>query len=159
MQPIFQEVIKIDRTKFNVDKDTAKRTCNGIVFDSILEMKYYRDVLLPNVESDVVKYYELQKKYVLQEGFVHNDKKVLPIVYVADFYVEYSDGHVEVIDIKGCPDSTAKIKRKLFWHTYPELDYQWITYVKKFGGWGSYDDFNNMRREAKRAKKKQQQTD
>lgn len=84
MQPIFQEVIKIDRTKFNVDKDTAKRTCNGIVFDSILEMKYYRDVLLPNVESDVVKYYELQKKYVLQEGFVHNDKKVLPIVYVAD---------------------------------------------------------------------------
>lgn len=53
-------MIKINRSKFNVDKDKSKRTYNGIVFDSVLEMKYFRDVLCPKVESgDVVKY-ELQ---------------------------------------------------------------------------------------------------
>lgn len=29
----------LGRTKFNVDKDISKRTYEGIVFDSILEMK------------------------------------------------------------------------------------------------------------------------
>ena len=116
-----------NRTKFNVDKDNSKRTYDGITFDSILEMKYYRDVVLPKMESGEIKHYELQKKYILQNGFDRNGKKVLPITYIADFYIEYFDGQTEVIDIKGCPDTTAKIKRKLFWHKYPNIDYQWIT--------------------------------
>lgn len=148
------EVIEIERTKFNVDKDTEKRTCNGIVFDSVLEMKYYRDVVLPKKESGEIIYYELQKKYILQDGFEHDGKKVLPIIYVADFYIKYSDKHIEVIDIKGCPDTTAKIKRKMFWYKYPNIDYRWITYVKKFGGWGDYDYYNKLRRETKRKNKK-----
>lgn len=143
----------MDRTKFNVDKDRERRTFNGVTFDSQLEMKYYRDVLLPKVESGEVKHYELQKKYILQDGFKRNGKSVLPITYVADFYIEYADGRIEVIDTKGCPDSTAKIKRKLFWKRYPDIDYQWISYIKKFGGWGSYDDFNRLRKDAKRAEK------
>ena len=114
-------------------------------------MKYYRDVLLPKVESGEIANYELQKKYILQEGFIHKGKRILPVTYVADFYIEYTDGHSEVIDIKGCPDTTAKIKRKLFWAVYPDIDYLWITYVKKFGGWGDYDEFNRLRKEAKRS--------
>ena len=149
----FLEVIVIDRTKFNVDKDKEKRTCNDIVFDSVLEMKYYRDVVLPKVESGEIKYFELQKKYILQEGFEHNGKRVLPIIYIADFYIEYSNGKSVVIDIKGCPDTTAKIKRKLFWYRYPDIDYQWITYVKKFGGWGNYDEYNKLRKQIKREQK------
>lgn len=144
------------RTKFNVDKDKEKRTCNGITFDSVLEMKYYRDVVLPKKESGEITYFELQKKYVLQDGFIRREKCVLPIIYVADFYIEYADGRVEVIDIKGCPDTTAKLKRKLFWCRYPELDYIWISYVKKFGGWGEYDDYNRRRNEEKRKKKHQE---
>ena len=147
-------MVNIERTKFNVDKDKLKRTCNGIVFDSVLEMKYYRDVVLPKVESGEIKKYELQKKYILQDGFERNGKKVLPITYVADFYIEYSNGNIEVIDIKGCPDTTAKIKRKLFWNKYPNIDYKWITYVKKFGGWGSYDEYNKIRQRLKREKKR-----
>lgn len=49
------------RTKFNVDKDKDKRTFAGIVFDSQLEMKYFRDVLCPRVESGDVVHFELQK--------------------------------------------------------------------------------------------------
>lgn len=143
----------MERSKFNVDKDTEKRTCNGIVFDSVMEMKYYRDVVLPGVESGDIAQYELQKKYILLDGFTRNGKRVLPITYVADFYIEYSDGRIEVIDIKGCPDNTAKLKRKLFWNRYPEINYLWISYIKKYGGWGNYDDFVQMRKDAKRIAK------
>lgn len=132
---------------------------DGIVFDSVLEMKYYRDVVLPKKESGEILYFELQKKYILQDGFERNGKKILPITYVADFYIEYSDGHVEVIDIKGCPDTTAKIKRKLFWHRYPELDYIWVSYIKKFGGWGDYDEYNKLRRDAKKKAREGDKTD
>lgn len=43
------------RTKFNVDKETDTRTCDGIVFDSRLEMRYYSDVVLPGVENGEIK--------------------------------------------------------------------------------------------------------
>ncbi len=141
------------RTKFNVDKDKEKRTCNGIVFDSQLEMRYYRDVLLPKVESGELKRYELQKKYILQDGFVRNGKKVLPITYIADFYMEYADGHQEVIDTKGLPDPVAKLKRKLFWKKYPQIDFMWVTYIKKYGGWLDWERARTLRKEEKRNKK------
>ena len=141
------------RSKYNVDKDTAKRTYNNIVFDSVLEMKYYRDVILPNVESGLIKYYELQKEYELQPKFTHNGKTVLPIKYVADFYVEYTDGHKEVIDTKGLPDSVALLKRKMYWYHYPDVDYKWITYVKKYGGWLDYDTVKKLRSQEKKNKK------
>lgn len=140
------------RTKFNVDKDKSKRTWNGIVFDSKLEMRYYRDVLCPLVESGEVTKLELQKKYELQSGFLRNGKKILPIIYVADFYVEYANGYMEVIDTKGMPDSVAKIKRKLFWFKHPNVNYRWVTYIKKFGGWIDYEQAKNMRNKEKQSK-------
>ena len=143
------------RSKYNVDKDTAKRTYNNIVFDSVLEMKYYRDVILPNVESGLIKYYELQKEYELQPKFTHNGKTVLPIKYVADFYIEYTDGHKEVIDTKGLPDSVALLKRKMYWYHYPDVDYKWITYVKKYGGWLDYDTVKKLRSQEKKNKKEE----
>jgi hypothetical protein len=146
----------MERTKFNVDKDKEKRTCDGIVFDSQLEMKYYRDVLCPKVESGEVVYYELQKKYELQPKFSRNGKTVLPVTYVADFYIQYADGSIEVVDTKGCPDSIAKLKRKLFWYRYPDIDYHWITYVQKWGGWRDYEEVAALRKNAKRCKKKKE---
>lgn len=53
---------KSNRTKFNVDKNTAKRMSDdGIVFDSILEKNFYQEVILPNVQSGIIVEYELQK--------------------------------------------------------------------------------------------------
>ena len=148
------EVIKITRSKFNVDKDKSKRTHNGIVFDSVLEMKYYRDVLCPAVESGDVVSYELQKPYELQPKFRHDGKSVQPIKYVADFFIVYKDGHEEVIDTKGCPDSVALLKRKLFWYKFPDIDYKWVTWVKKFGGWIEYEEYKQLKREERREKDK-----
>ena len=145
-------MIKITRSKFNVDKDKSKRTHNGIVFDSVLEMKYYRDVLCPAVESGDVVSYELQKPYELQPKFRHDEKSVQSIKYVADFFIVYKDGHEEVIDTKGCPDSVALLKRKLFWYKFPDVDYKWVTWVKKFGGWIDYEEYKRLKREEKRSK-------
>lgn len=146
----------MERTKFNVDKDTEKRTYNGIVFDSVLEMKYYRDVLCPLVESGDVVEYELQKPYELQPKFVHGGKNVQPITYVADFYMEFKDGSIKVVDTKGCPDSVAILKRKLFWYRYPEIDYVWMCYSKIDGGWQTYEYVKKQRAARKLAKKKAQ---
>ena len=143
------ELITIERSKYNVDPDKAKRTYDGIVFASVMEMKYYRDVVLPLARSGEIAHYELQKEYVLQPKYIHDGKTVRPITYVADFYIEYSDGRIEVIDTKGCADSVAKIKKKMFMYQYPNLPYRWVTYVKKLGGWRDYDDVKQLRKEAK----------
>lgn len=136
-----------DASKFNVSNDREKRTYNGIVFDSVMEMRFYRDVVLPQAESGDIARYELQKEYILQPEFINRDgKKVKPITYVADFYIEHDDGRIEVIDTKGCADSSAKLKRKLFWYKYPELNYRWICYSKCDGGWVDYEFVNQQRK-------------
>lgn len=145
----------MSRSKFNVASELEDRTYDGIVFDSKMEMRYYRDVLCPGVESGTVVNYERQRPYVLQEGFRRGDKNVKAITYVADFYVEYADGHEEVIDIKGYPDAVALLKRKLFWHQYPDTDYKWLSYVKKYGGWVEFEELKKMRKQDKLKKKKE----
>ena len=145
------------RTKFNVDKDKEKRTFDDIVFDSKVEMKYYRDVILSLSRSGEIKHFELQKKYILQPKFHNGTKYVQPIIYVADFYIEYSDGTIEVIDTKGFPDSVAKIKRKMFWYLYPEVTYKWICYSELYGNeedgyWCDYEYVERQRRLRKKEK-------
>ena len=57
------------RSKYNVSRDKSKRTYDGIVFDSELEMKYYKDVVLPGVASGEIVDYQLQKPYELQPKY------------------------------------------------------------------------------------------
>lgn len=145
----------MNRTKFNVDKDKSRRTYDGIIFDSMLEMRYFRDVLHPLIKSGDVVSYELQKPYELQPGFVYHGKRVQPVRYVADFFIVYRDGHKEVVDTKGCPDSVAVLKRKLFWYHYPSVNYKWLTWVKRFGGWIEYEEYKQLKRKEKARKGKE----
>jgi hypothetical protein len=145
----------MSRTKFNVDRDNSDRTYDGITFDSKVEMWYYRDVVLPGVESGDIESYELQKAYELQPKFEHDGTTVRPIEYVADFYIRYADGREEVIDIKGFPDAVAKLKRKLFWYVYPEITYKWLSFVKKYDGWIEYDERARRKRAEKKMNKKE----
>ena len=147
-------VIKISRSKFNVSKNTASRTYNGIVFDSGMEMKYYRDVVLPQAGSGEILEYELQKPYTLQPKFIRDNKTVQPIIYVADFFIRCKDGSEAVIDVKGCPDNTAKLKRKLFWYNYPDIDYRWVCLSVIDGGWRDYSYVEKQRGERKKNNKK-----
>lgn len=140
------------RSKYNVSDNTHERTYNGITFDSRMEMQYYRDVVLPLMESGEALNFELQKRYILQPRFIKGMKTVQPITYTADFYIEYADGHCEVIDTKGCPDNVALLKRKMFWYHFPDIQYRWLTFIKKFGGWIEYEQAVKYRKEAKKAR-------
>lgn len=140
----------MNRTKFNVSKDNTNRTYNNIVFDSAMEMRYYKEIVVPLVESGDIIDFELQKPYELQPKFKHDNKTVQPIKYVADFFIVYKDGHEEVIDIKGFPDSVALLKRKLFWYHYPNVDYKWLTWVKKFGGWITHEEYKKLKKQEKK---------
>ena len=142
------------RSKYNVDlADKEKRTFEGIVFDSMGEMKMYRDYLLPQLHDGIITEIQRQVTYELQEGFTHEGKKERPITYVADFVVTYADGKTTVYDFKGMPDSLAKIKRKLFWYKYPDIDFQWMAYSKIDGGYVPYEAVAKGRKERAKARK------
>ncbi len=141
------------KSKYGVDKNQSDRSYNGITFDSKLEMQFYRDVVLPKVTSGEILEYKLQKEYILQPGFTHNDKKILPIKYVADFQIKYSDGHEEVIDTKGFPDHVAPLKRKMFQYQFPEIDFKQMAYCKKYGGQLEYEELVSLRKKNKWIKK------
>ena len=144
------------RSKYNVDSNVNTRTYDGITFDSEMEMRFYRDFCIPKLEDGSLTQVELQVPYELQSKFRRNGLLVRAIEYVADFVLTYDDGRVQVIDIKGMPDTTAKLKRKLFWYKYPEIDYVWMTYSRIDGGWCEYDTVQKNRRDRKKSKKEKQ---
>lgn len=139
------------RSKYNISKDPSKRTYNGIIFDSIVEMRFYKEYVLPKYGSEIENY-ERQKKYELQPKFTYKGKTVRPIDYVADYVLFYSDGRVEVIDIKGFETADFKIKKKLFEYKYPELDFKCISWSGIDGGWIETDALKKARRERKKIK-------
>ena len=147
--------IKKAYSKFNVDqsfKGKQNRTYNNIQFDSELEMKYYRDVICVGLKDGTIKDCQLQVKYELQPKFKYNNETIREINYVADFVITYADDSVAVIDTKGLPDATAKLKRKLFHYKYPEIDYRWIGYSKIDGGYLDYEVIQKARNKRKKDK-------
>ena len=131
------------RSKYGVDQTTKgkqnrtvidRKTEKEVCFDSLLEKRFYEDIVCAGLDSGEIVDYELQKKYKLQPSFRHNGKTIRAIDYVADFWVKYSDGSERVYDTKGgMVDPSAKIKRKLMYYIYPDLDYVWITHTKSTG--------------------------
>lgn len=140
------------RSKFNVAKNAENRTYMGIVFDSELEMRYYRDIVVPAIEKDQIVFCELQKTYILQPAYERDGHRVQPIKYVADFFLKYVDGHEEIIDTKGYPDAIAKLKKKMFLYLYPDVDYRWVCYSQIDGGWCDYDWVLKQRKDRKKKK-------
>lgn len=103
-----------------MSKYNAKKVViDGITFDSRAEGAYYQR-LLKLKKSGVVDDFEMQKTYTLLDKFTHPEsgKTVRAIKYVADFEVCYTDGRVEVVDIKGMLTPVFRIKEKLFLYRY-----------------------------------------
>ncbi|MGL5962392.1 MAG: DUF1064 domain-containing protein [Cetobacterium sp.] len=87
-----------------------KVVVDGIVFDSISESKFYKNIKEMGIE------FELQPVFPLQESFKKNGKTIRRIDYIADFKI----GN-RVIDIKGVETEAFKIKKKLFEYKYKDL--------------------------------------
>lgn len=142
-------------SKYHVDiteEGKKKRTYKGIVYDSLTELKFLQEFIEPKLASGEILSYERQVEYVLQDKFKYKDKTILPIKYRSDFNITWSDGTVQVFDVKGNPDNLSLLKRKLFWSRYPELNLTFICRNLKYGGWIEYDQLKKLRREAKKNK-------
>jgi hypothetical protein len=129
-------------------KYNAKRTeIDGIQFDSRVEGKYY-EYLKQQQQEGLIKRFELQPIFTLQEGFRKYGKYFRPILYVADFKVYLNDGSVQIIDVKGFETPDFRIKRKLFEAKYP-FKLILMKYVKQYGGWLTNDEWQKRKKELK----------
>lgn len=92
---------------------------NGIKFDSKKEMQRYKDLELLE-STDYICSLELQKKFLLQEGYTNAEgKKKRPIYYIADFYYfDLLKDKWVVEDVKGVRTDVYKLKKKLFEYKY-----------------------------------------
>jgi hypothetical protein len=86
---------------------------DGIKFASKKEASRYAELKLLQ-KAGIIKTFSLQPEFVLQEGYRRKDGKAIrAIKYIADFKVEYPDGHIEIEDTKGMQTDVFKLKRKL----------------------------------------------
>ena len=103
-----------------MNKYGAKKVeIDGIVFDSRAEGRFYEH-LLELMHDGVVESFEMQKPYTLLDKFPHpkTGKTIRAIKYVPDFEVIYTDGRVEVVDVKGMQTDVFRMKCKLFMFRY-----------------------------------------
>ena len=113
-----------------------KVTIDGITFDSKAEGRYYEH-LLKLKKTGVVEDFEMQKVFTLLDRFAHphTGRIVRAVTYRADFEVYYTDGHVEVVDVKGfMKNPVFLIKQKLFMFRYqiPLVIVKWDAKTKTF---------------------------
>lgn len=145
------------RSKYNIDttkKGKRNRTFEGVEYDSETEMRFYTEVVVKGMKDGTILKCEKQVKYELQPKCNYKGETILPINYIADFVIHYSDGSIVVIDVKGLPDSSAKIKKKMFHYKYPNTDYKWMGYSKQDGGWLEYKEIEKARKQRKKEKLK-----
>ena len=105
---------------------------DGIKFMSPGEAERYLELYIL-LKKGHVKHITLQPKFELQPKFRKNGVLFRPIVYIADFQIEYSDGRVEIEDVKGWGGYTTpdfKLKRKMFEWKYPDLS---LNLLKRIG--------------------------
>lgn len=101
----------------------VKTEVDGIKFDSKAEADYYCGLKMIKRVGEISEI-ELQPTFTLQEKFVTNSgKKIGALKYKADFKVFYSDGRIEIVDVKGMETAVYKLKRKLFLSAFPELSF------------------------------------
>jgi hypothetical protein len=149
-----------------------KTEVDGIIFDSQTEAEYYQ-YLKNEWNMKRVKKFEMQKEFILQEKFLIVDgekitesnkdfkklQKANPgctiqaIKYIADFVVNYSDGSVKVIDVKGQKTVDFKLKEKMFNFKYPEYNKLYCV-VKYQGQWMEYNECEKLKKERRKQKSK-----
>lgn len=143
-------------SKFRIDrshKGKVKRTFEGVEFDSSMELYFYRDHLLPLKNKGEIENIILQPVYVLQPGFLKYSKRILPIKYIGDFEVKYSDGRIVTYDVKGLPTQDARLKKKMFDFVFPDKVLIWIALSVQDGGWIEFSELQKMKSKRKKEKK------
>ena len=134
--------------------NNKKTIVDGIVFDSRDESLYYQ-ALKDLKANGLIKDFELQPSFLLQEAFEKDGKRYRAIHYIADFKVINNDGSSYVVDIKGMLTTEFKIKMKLFNYKYPDIELRLISRSIKYGnkyGFINYYELQKIRKQNKKEK-------
>lgn len=118
-----------------------------IIFDSALESKYFLH-LKQLQEQGVVKSFEMQKTYLLLEGYLIEGKKRQSIKFTPDFIVHYADETTRVIDVKGSEMAISRdfpLRKKMFECRY-QIPLDVIMWSSIDGGWIEYETLKKARR-------------
>lgn len=99
------------REKLQAGKKTGKFgnqyvEIDGIWFQSIKEGEYYKGLRTLKAAGAITSF-RLQVEYNMIV------KGLLICKYIADFVVQYPDGHTEIVDVKGIKTPVFKLKAKL----------------------------------------------
>lgn len=94
-----------------------KVVVDNILFDSKKEANYYTKLKILK-DAGKISDLELQKRFVLQQGFKLHGKTYRAITYVADFVYKDQEGQTHVVDTKGYRTEVYKIKKKIFMKKY-----------------------------------------
>lgn len=126
---------------------------NNIIFDSIMEARYYV-YLLDQKAFGKIKSFDMQIAYNLIPSFKdkYTGKTNRKTDYIADFVVTSKDGSQMVIDIKGKKTEIFKLKEKLFRYTYPDINFRCIQWDSITESWRYLEDIEKDKRARKRAK-------
>ena len=104
------------RSKYGIDqsaKGKEDRTWDNIVFDSVHEMKVYRDYVKPNVNAGIFRKLVMQQRYEL----IVETPTGIPVkigTYIADFVVIDLQGKIQVLEAKGFKTPLYKRSRRHF---------------------------------------------
>ena len=104
----------LDRPITNKYKN-KKVVVDNILFDSKKEANYYTKLKILRDAGKIVDL-ELQKRFVLQQGFKLHGKTYRAITYIADFVYKDSKGQVHVVDVKSeatKKDKVYRLKKKM----------------------------------------------
>jgi len=104
-----------------------KVTVDGYVFDSALEAKRHRQLVLLERAGEI-KDLRLQVPFELQEAFEKNGVHHRAITYKADFvYYDNKLKQTIVEDTKGMKTEVFKMKQKMFERKYLDLTIKIVT--------------------------------
>lgn len=133
--------------------NSKKVIYNGLKFDSETECKYYKHLLQLQSVGKVISI-ELQPVMSLISTFMYQGVRKQGITYTPDFFVKYSNGTSEYIDVKGMSTQQGDLRRKLFQYFYPDKTLTWVAQSFKYSktGWIDYDELKRIRAKNKRDK-------
>jgi len=129
---------------------SKKIECDGIMFDSKDECKYY-ELLKQRKKDGIITGFELQPKYELIPKYTKDDVKVRAMSYSPDFRIYHNNGSIELVDIKGFSTQQGDIRRKLFNYLYSEK-LTWLSRNGKYSdesGFVEYDLLKKLRKDNK----------
>jgi hypothetical protein len=87
-----------------------RRTFNGEVFDSLKEMRYAQQ--LEQLKSATDPYNRVES-FQRQIPFTLTVNDQLICKYVLDFKVQYCNGRIEYVDVKGMKTPVYRLKKKM----------------------------------------------